>query len=309
MVAVIQGQKVVFECGFGTTLIGSQSVPTNTTRFQINSVTKSFTAMAVLRLAELGLISIDEPIGTYVQLPNTSWNKIPIRLYLGMLSGVPDGSTSSGSYEQVVQRVANQQAQFAKGLATEPGSAYLYSDPSYFILGTLLEQVSAQKDFGKFVGAEILQPLQMNNTGLIPFGSGPSWATPYLNGKPAKPRSPISGFSGGGFVSTLQDLEKFAIGLQQKAVLSEESYKAMWTAQQFTCGPQKGQQSPWGLGWGVSSGTGSRPQTIAKNGGGWGWASQITYLPSKGVSVILLQNSKGENLLGLSLKIAAIVYE
>jgi len=70
----------------------------------------------------------------------------------------------------------------------------------------------------------ILTPPGMNDTGFIEFEHGDRWPTPYNNGNKVDPREPESGFSGGGFVSTMSDLEKFGSGLYNRAVLSVKSY-------------------------------------------------------------------------------------
>ena len=92
--------KTIYEAGYGAIAKKgprSKVSPGPNTRFQIDSLTKTFTAIAVLRLMEQGKVDLDQPMGKYVWLPNPSWRNIPVRSYLGMITGIPDGSTTNGT--------------------------------------------------------------------------------------------------------------------------------------------------------------------------------------------------------------------
>jgi CubicO group peptidase (beta-lactamase class C family) len=290
--------KTIYECGYGAIAEapspGSNVLPGPNTRFQIDSLTKTFTAFAVLRLIEQskGKIELDQPMGKYLSLPQPSWNAIPIRSYLGMITGIPDGGTTNGTYRDVIGSAAVKSTSYGIGLDFEPGSKYEYSNTNFFILGELVSAASPQHGFMPFTKENVLEPLGMTDTGFIPFGSGDLWPTPYDNGKATDPRKPNAGFSGGGFVSTMSDLEKYAIGLYNRSVLSPKSYQEMWTRTVLTSGTNKNQSINFGLGWDdVSLDAKGDVVRVSKNGGGWGWGSQLTFFPKAGYSVILLRNS------------------
>jgi CubicO group peptidase (beta-lactamase class C family) len=311
-VAIQKKGKTIFEAGYGFIAKDSKVIPGPDTRFQIDSLTKSFTAFAVLRLAEQGRVDLDKPMGDYVTtLPNPAWGPIPVRCYLGMITGIPDDSVSKGSYKEAIARAAKKRVPHpsrARGFKNTPGpeeywigldfappgSQYEYSDVDYFILGELVDARSPAKQFMTFTRNNVLTPLGMNDTGLIEFGHGDLWATPYEKGGKTDPREPESGFSGGGFVSTMSDLEKFGSGLYNRAVLSSKSYQEMWTRTQLTTGPNQGQSVNFGLGWDdvILDGKGDLVR-VSKNGGGWGWGSQLTFFPKSEYCVILLRNSNG----------------
>ncbi len=86
----------------------------------------------------------------------------------------------------------------------------------------------------------------------------------------------------------MNDLEKFGIGLYNRWVLGTKSYKDMWTPTVRTSGPNKGQPVVFGLGWKVVLGPKGGLKAVSKDGGGWGWASELTFFPRSGDSVILL---------------------
>ncbi len=303
--------KTIYEAGYGTIASsGPQAkvVPGSDTRFQIDSLTKTFTAITILRLVEQGKIDLDQPIGKYLPgLPNLSWNAIPVRSYLGMITGIPDHSETTGTFHEAIATVAAEQTSYGTGLDFEPGSKYEYSDTNYFILGELVNAVIPHQRFMPFTKANVLEPLGMTDTGFIPFGTGDLWPTPYNNcnlATPAAncvavlPRKWNAGFTGGGFVSTMSDLEKYAIGLYHRAILSEKSYKEMWKPTKLTSGRNKNKPVNFGLGWeNLAFDSNKDLLQVGKNGGGWGWGSQLTLFPQRGGSVILLRNSNpGGNL-------------
>lgn len=296
-VSIQKDGKTIYECGYGAIAKespGSKVLPGPNTRFQIDSVTKTFTALSVLRLVEQGKIDLDAPMGKYLALPNISWNEIPVRSYLGMITGIPDSGTTNGSYQDAIASVTLKKTAYGIGLDFKPGSKYEYSNTNFFILGELVSAVSPQHGFMPFTKESVLEPLEMTNTGFIPFGTGDLWPTPYESGKETEPRKPNAGFSGGGFVSTMSDLEKYAIGLYNRSVLSPKSYKEMWTPTVLTSGPNKGNSINFGLGWDdVALDEKGDVVRVSKNGGGWGWGAQLTLFPKAGYSVILLRNSDG----------------
>jgi CubicO group peptidase (beta-lactamase class C family) len=319
-VAIQKKGKTVFEAGYGSISKEKkeQKIPGPNTRFQIDSLTKSFTAFAVLYLVQQGKVDLDKPMGDYIQLPNPAWSPMPVRYYLGMITGIPDDSVSKGSYTVAVAKAAKKQVEFSPdGRALDPlghvehptehlvgldfvpaGSRFDYSDVNYFLLGQLVAQKSPSGNFGTYTKNKILTPLGMNETGLIEFGHGDLWATPYnKKGEAVAPREPESGFSGGGFVSTMSDLEKFGSGLYNRAVLNSKSYEAMWTRTQLTSGKARGTSINFGLGWdAVILDEKGNLIRVSKNGGGWGWGSQLTFFPKSEYCVILLQNSESGNL-------------
>lgn len=297
--AVQKNGKTIYECGYGTISQNSKVAPGPDTHFQIDSLTKSFTAMAILKLAEQGKLDIDQPFSKYIKSASPNWNSITVRQLLGMVSGIPDGGTMTGTYQQVIAKAAQKTGGYKKGLDFQPGSKYEYSNNNYFILGEIANAVSPQKNFMDYCQAEILEPLRMMETGFIDWNqTGPLWATGSINGKAVKPRNPMSGFTGGGFTTTMSDLELFGAGLYNRSVLSAATYKDMWTPTVMTTGPNKGQNVVFGLGWDIGLGPKGGLLKVSKNGGGYGWGSQLTYFPQTVITVLVLRNSSGGGAMG-----------
>ena len=303
--AIQRNGETVYEKGYGYADVEAKTVPGPDTEFQIDSVTKCFTAMAVMRLIEMGKVKLDSPLSAYIQVPNDKWKTLTVRMLLSMTSGIPTGGTLTGTYKEVMERVAKEQTPFGVGLTFEPGTQYLYSNVGFCLLGQIIEAANGNnEDYFGFVKRVILEPLGMQNSGFLDFPKLANRATPYVEGEAVKPREPISGFAGGGMSSTMHDMERFAEAIQNRRLLSPDSYTLMWTPATLT----SGSAVLWGMGWEL------RPvelnhfsSVIAKNGGGYGWGAQFNYYPQKGICVILLANTTGNNPTGPVLTAAKAV--
>ena len=171
------------------------------------------------------------------------------------------------------------------------------------LLGEIVDAVSPPRSFGTYTHNQIVSPMGMTATGLIPWDQVSEPATPYMGTTAQAPRSPISGYSGGGFVSNLTDLEAFTIGLYQGKGLQPETYRLMWTPVPLIgdgavpCGGQQpcgsGSTNRFGLGWEVYNKADGTLSHVQKNGGGYGWGSEVVFYPSAGVSVVVLMNGAG----------------
>jgi CubicO group peptidase (beta-lactamase class C family) len=302
-ISVQRAGQTVYRSGRGAVSLPSGPAPTPTTTFQIDSLTKSFTAMAVLRLAEQGLVELDARLDTYISVPNPLWAPITVRQLLGMCSGIPDAGSATLTYKQVLGNVAQRQTCYKVGLNFEPGTCYEYSNCNYFLLGEIVDAVSPPRSFGTYTHNQIVSPMGMTATGLIPWDQVSEPATPYMGTTAQAPRSPISGYSGGGFVSNLTDLEAFAVGLYQGKGLQPETYRLMWTPVPLIgdgavpCGGQQpcgsGSTNRFGLGWEVYNKADGTLSHVQKNGSGYGWGSEVVFDPSAGVSVVVLMNGAG----------------
>jgi CubicO group peptidase (beta-lactamase class C family) len=273
----------VFCEGYGLTQEGG-STPTISTSFQIDSLTKALTAMAVLRLYEQGTIQdINDTVGAYMtSLPNcdncnwcNAWNSITIKQLLAMVSGIPDTNSGTQTYLQILSGMD------CKKMST-PGVKYLYSDPNYFLLGALVDTLTASfpsPGYPAYIQTEVLDVLGMPNTGLILQSAEPNPALPYFNNAYGAWRNPYCGYSSGGFASTMSDLEAFALGLANGLVLQPATYQLMWTPYEFA----NETYGPFGLGWSVTNNPDGSLNKVLKDGGGWGWSSALGYSPVNAV--------------------------
>lgn len=279
--------ETLFTRGYGAATIGG-TAPTDCTSFQIDSLTKVFTAFSVLRLYEQGTIqNVTDPIGNYMSGLPDAWNPIQINQLLAMVSGIPDSGSATRPYKESLARVAKLPLGFT------PGSQYEYSNSNFFLLGELVTTLAG--DFMTYTRAQVLDAVDMPHTGLIPVDRATHPATPYENGSAVPWRRPACGYSGGGFATNMHELQRFAQGLANGVVLQPATYALMWTPYQLS----DGSYGPFGLGWQVFDRPPGTLRAVTKNGGGYGWNTQLTYAPADAaagtpaLSACVLMNAAG----------------
>jgi D-alanyl-D-alanine carboxypeptidase len=211
--------------------------------FRIASITKTFTATAVLLLVDDGLVRLDAPVARYVgQLvdPLPEGRSATIRRLLNMTSGFPDyGGRSDGPFTTSVltpQRVWTpaQVVRAAVRYAPDEPGAFNYSNTNYVILGELVARVSGMP-FGTFVRRRILQPLGLRHTRIPSTLTPPvalhgyldaSWGQAARAGTDATSWSTSSAGAAAGGVSTLEDLARWAAADFGDALLSSRTRAA-----------------------------------------------------------------------------------
>jgi CubicO group peptidase (beta-lactamase class C family) len=139
-VAIVRGGEVVHAAGYGTDGRGDPVTPQ--TPFRVGSLTKSFTAAAVLQLADEGRIALDAPVQDYLPASGVS-SRITVRHLLNQTGGLADSAVPSlnDSGQDLAQRVASLRD---ARLVSEPGREFHYTDVNYQVLARLIEVVSGQ---------------------------------------------------------------------------------------------------------------------------------------------------------------------
>lgn len=213
------------------------------TCFRIASLTKQFTAVAVMQLVEDGKISLDDTIDKY--FPSYKYGKkITVKNLLTMTSGIKDyinkdGDTDTEAYteSQIDFKVSKKNSAkenkkeimdwiFDQKLNFEPDEKYMYSNSAYFLLGDIIEQVS-KTSYESYVEKNILKPTGMMNTG---FESTDKLAVGYQDiYDNAWTLYPGVGYSATGLISNVPDLLKWVDALCTNKLISEKSFKEMTT--------------------------------------------------------------------------------
>jgi len=288
--AVIRDGRVVKEQAYGLADV-EQGVPVSLdTVFEIGSITKQFTATAVMMLGEKGKIGLDEKASAYLEALPGAWKEVTIRQLLSHTSGIPDYEAimGYGSYRnpmtsaQVFALVADKPKDFPSG------TRWSYSNTGYYLLTLILEKVSGEP-YGEFLQKHILQPLGMLQTrtseplDIIPRRSaGYAYEQERLQNR--DPMQPTATGGAGTLVSTLGDLAKWDRELANPSLLSKESYAQMWTDVPLSDGAPSG----YGLGWFVSPIKDHRSQE--HSGGTAGFAADVRRLLDDHLTVIVLTN-------------------
>lgn len=287
-VLVARGDKVLFSKAYEFANLEWRVSNTTTTKFRIASVTKQFTAAAVLLLEERGKLKIDHLIKTYFPEAPVIWGNITLAQLLSHTSGISnytDGtdmvkfSARQMTPAEIVDTVRDRPLDFL------PGERMRYSNTGYVLLGIAIEKASGMS-YEKFLQENFWTPLGMKDTGYDHHATIiPKRASGYELG-PQGPRNShytnmSTPFSAGALYSTVGDLLIWERALFGKKVLSEASLNKMTT-------PGKGD---YGFGLFISSRTGHK--IIQHSGGISGFNSNLAYYPDEQVVVVALSNISG----------------
>jgi CubicO group peptidase (beta-lactamase class C family) len=299
-VLIVKGGKVLLRKGYSMADWRHQLPNTPTTKFHIASLTKAFTAMAILILQERGKLHVQDHICLYVSACPIPWQPITIQQLLTHTSGMTADLSSTDliplqGVPSSPQR--NLLVLEKKGLDYPPGTQFSYSNVGYMLLGYLIEKV-AQEPFALFLQKNILNPLHMTNTGFTQKDSDvANLATGY-----SQWQSPIAyepylsiGFAAGGLYSTVDDLSRWDQALYTQQLVSQKSLDAMFTPYVSVC-PEfcppsfSFSKQGYGYGWFIGKEAPSARRVIWAPGVVDGFhAYLMRYLDDK-VSIIVLSN-------------------
>ncbi len=160
-VAIVQDDQIIFSKGYGEAFAGKPVTPQ--TQFYLGSVSKGFTALAIMQLVEQGKLKLDAPVQKYLSWfqvadPNAS-SKITVRHLLNHTSGLSEaGDPNAGAYTSNLE----EQARLLKSVhpTSAVGSQFVYYNQNYRLLGLLIEQVSGES-YGDYIRNHIFEPLGM----------------------------------------------------------------------------------------------------------------------------------------------------
>lgn len=296
---VTQHGKVVYQDALGWADADAQAELTVEHAFDIGSVSKQFAAAAVLRLAERGQLSLDDPAARY--LPQLPYADITLRQLLTHTSGVPDVFPH---YTQLLKRgevVTPMRGDEAVALLAEhkaplsfsPGSAFEYSNTGYILLAQIVGRVSGM-DYADYLQREFFAPLGMSHT-RVRLPDNDALIQPRAWGFSVRPDGSRKAFDQipnfypvgpGGIYSTARDLQRWADALQQGRAMS----KANWALATTPATLSDGSKVPYGLGFKLVDSALGKP--MITHGGDWrGFKSDLTLLPEQGVQIVLLTNN------------------
>src|ERR1017187_2544700 len=290
-VAVVKGGKLVYTQAYGKARLESPIAATPEMRYSIGSISKQFTAAAILLLQEDGKLSIDDAVGKYV--PGlTRGNEVTIRQILSHTSGYQDFWAEDYVMTPMLHAESAQQILDTwgkKALDFEPGTQWQYSNTNFVIAGRIVEQVTGQP-LMDLLTRRIFQPLGMKSvwnsdeakltqadaTAYYGHALGP------LRVAPKEGRGWM--FAAGELAMTAHDLALWDESLIAQSILKPESYKLMFTEVKLKDG--KGTQ--YGLGVDVRERDGHR--SIEHSGEVSGFVSDNEVLVDDGVAVAVLTN-------------------
>ncbi len=311
---VAENGKVIFKKGYGLANF-EWEIPNQTdTKFRIGSISKQFTALLIVKLAEEGKLKLDAPISTYLSnYPKETGDKITIQHLLTHSAGIPNYTDDPNFFkekmrnrytpEEFVSTFSNLPLEFT------PGEKFKYSNSGYFLLGYLIEKVSG-KSYEDYLQEVILTPLQMKNTGYDHSQTVlKNRASGYdKKGKLIKNTFYIDmsiPYSAGSLYSTVEDMFLWDQALYTNKLLSAKGMESLFASHINAWG------GFYGYGWAmreVANADGSKLKLIEHGGSINGFHSNISRIPADKSVIILLNNTGGTALYEMNDAIRAILY-
>lgn len=305
---VVRDGEPVLRRGYGLADVEARVAVTPATRFRLASVSKQFTAAAILLLAQDGALSLDDPLRKWLPSLPPATDGITLHHLLTHTSGLVD-------YEDVMpERVDGQlsDADVLRLLEGEdrlyfaPGSGYRYSNSAYVLLGLIVAKASG-RDFPAFLRERIFLPLGMD--GAVAFVDGASavadraWGYSDVDGRWMRTdQSPTSATLGdGGVYASIDELAKWDAALRDDRLLSAASRALAFSAHTAT---DEADVDGYGYGWRVHA-TGHGP-LLWHSGETIGFRNVILRWPQAGLTVVLLSNRNDPEPYALARRIAAL---
>src|SRR2546421_755397 len=302
-ILIARNGKVLVSKGYGMANAELEVPNTPQTKFRVGSITKAFTAIAIMLLQERRKLGLQDSICKYVADCPASWQPITIHHLLSHTSGLAKHDTA-GVYlktamlpmtlAQMIESFKN------KPLDFKPGEKFDYNNNGYILLGQVIEKVSGQS-YEAFLKENIFVPLKMANSGYDNHD-------PIIKNRAAGYRSQgarlfnaayidqSQAFSAGALYSTTGDLLLLDQALNDGQFLSPKTQETMYTAV----------SGNYGYGWFVNKQFNRR--AVSHPGGVPGFSAMITRFPDERVLIVTLSNLENSQIIRANNDLAAIVF-
>jgi D-alanyl-D-alanine carboxypeptidase len=274
--------------------------------FELGSVTKQFTATAILMLQERGKLSIQDEITKYLPDYPTHGEKITLEHLLTHVSGIPSYTGLPEWFPKLREDLTVDQliALFKdKPLEFHPGERWAYDNSGYILLGAVIEKASG-KSYEDFIEQEIFAPLGMkhsyygHNDELIP-GRAAGYEPDEHGFHPARYLSMTQPYAAGSLMSNVDDLWLWEQSLESGKLLRRESLDRMFTPAKLNSGAN----THYAFGWNTFDYSGHK--VIEHGGGIFGFVTHVARVPDERFYVAVLSNNPGSNPEEIGLRMAA----
>ena len=301
VVLIAEKGKPILSKGYGFANIEFQVPNTPATKFMIASVSKTFTAVAIMRLIDQGKLSIDSKLSDVLKWYRTdAGNEVTVKHLLNHTSGIPNYlNMKNRTVDDAMKEWGNgpiDKTDFAKkycmrDLEYKPGTIWMYNNSGYFLLGLIIEEVTG-KTYEEAIHELILDPLGMLNSDdrqPNPYMIVDNLATGYMRqfSRFTFPSywNMSTTYAAGSLYSTSEDLLKFDRALYSESFLSKTSRDAMFTAG----------LSGWGCGWELRESPIGIDSTLKKirthEGYLMSWNTRFYQIPDEQYLIVLLSNA------------------
>jgi D-alanyl-D-alanine carboxypeptidase len=310
-VAVATGDEFLLAGGYGVAE-AEHDVPVNVdTMFRIGSVTKQFTAAAIMALVEKEEMALEDNLTTYLPAFPEQGEGVQVLHLLTHTSGIKSYTDLGEKWLEVVSRELSHEQLLAlfkdEPAAFAPGERFAYNNSGYYVLGMIIEEVSGQS-YAEHLQTALFEPLDLKRTR---YGSNrdliKNRAQGYriIDGQLAN--DALIGMSqpgaAGALLSTAKDLVRWQLALVDGKVVSSDSYEMMSTS--FMLNDFSETKYGFGLTIAVVDG-----HPVVQHGGGiFGFNSMLAYFPEEELSVAVISNSEACSAGQLAAKIARIMLD
>ena len=297
VVAIVQGETIVYQKGFGVSNIETAQPVAPDMLFRIGSMTKMYTAAALVSLAEEGKIDLNAPIGKYLEGLPPRLGSVTAHQLMSHTAGLTDGAAMFGKHDDGA--LAEEVRGYKDSMFfTDPGAVFSYANPGFVIAGYLVERLSGEP-YSKAVQKRVLDPLKMARTTFqptvamtYPFSVGHVGDA----GKAARVLRPMEDNSkiwpAGFLFSNSNDLARFAVAFMNggqidgKPALSAKLIERLSTPN----APVQSQVDGASYGYGLMMRDYRGARLVEHGGTMAGFASDFLMAPAQRVAIIVLAN-------------------
>lgn len=298
VVLIAKGDKTIYKHAFGYANMADKIPNKANTKFNLASMNKMFTGLAIMQLAEKGKLSLHDKVGKYLpDFPNKLVaDSVTIHQLLTHTSGM-------GNFWAEHDKLAKEKFKTVSDylplyvhqeLLFSPGKGFQYSNSGYMVLGLIIEKVSGLNYFD-YVRTYIFEPSKMKDTDSYDLEEViPNMATGYtmLSEKPGQWKNNmysniVKGTPAGGGYSTAEDLLRFSLALQQNTILGKEFTKLYSTG--------KVQYKEGSYAYGIVENFLNGQRMLGHTGGHFGIANELMIFPESGYTIVILTNGEVEN--------------
>ena len=309
VVLVQREGKTILRKAYGLADLTTRQPLTPETPMRLGSLTKQFTAVAVLLLADEGKLALTDDITRFLPDYPTQGRKITVEHLLTHTSGIPNFTArpdylprqaQDATVDGMIARFRDDPLQF------DPGTRFSYSNSGYFLLGAIIEKASGQP-YAQFLAQRIFIPLGMRDTAYEGHERSAARRAVGYTGTggrfvPTDALSMTQPYAAGALVSTVDDLARWNAAIGAGKLLKEATWRKAFTPYTLA----DGTSTRYGYGWGIGDWQGA--PFVSHGGGINGFATYAARLPRQDVFVAVLENADMDRMApeALARKAAAI---
>lgn len=303
-ISLIENGEIKWIGTFGYADIEEKIEINKATVYQVASISKSVTALGIMKLVEDGILNLDDPIEKYItrwEIPESIYDKdeVTIRRLLSHTAGLSRGGGYPG-YESFDKLPALEESLSGIGggskpveLVYEPGTRFYYSGGGYSLLQLLIEEVTG-KDFEAYMDEKVLMPLKMEDSSFLWKESKHSvTAKAYDENLNVLPNYLFIERAAAGLYTTVEDMSKFVIagiiGYKENNILLKETLEEMHKPVLDVVGLEGFIYNTTALGHFVNIEQ-SKPPLVAHDGSNKGWKATFSLVPDTGDGIVILTN-------------------